>query len=140
MHKKVNHGIYIAGIVLFFFGLVMILLYHLGIVTPTKMLYPCVFHRVTGLYCPGCGGTRAVEALLQGDFFTCLRYHPFVLYCFILYVVFMLSHTIEKITKKKAPQSHNAIKGLSFQLSYVYIGILIILIQWMIKNIILILK
>jgi hypothetical protein len=31
--------------------------------------YPvCQFHRLTGLNCPGCGGTRAVYALLHGDF------------------------------------------------------------------------
>ena len=28
---------------------------------------PCVFHKLTGLYCPGCGNTRALAALLHGD-------------------------------------------------------------------------
>jgi hypothetical protein len=28
---------------------------------------PCVFHLLTGLYCPGCGGTRAILALLAGN-------------------------------------------------------------------------
>jgi hypothetical protein len=27
----------------------------------------CVFHRLTGLYCPGCGGTRAMHALVHFD-------------------------------------------------------------------------
>ena len=27
----------------------------------------CVFHQVTGLYCPGCGGTRAMHALVHFD-------------------------------------------------------------------------
>lgn len=37
-------------------------------------IYPvCQFHRLTGLNCPGCGGTRALYALLHGDFSTALR-------------------------------------------------------------------
>jgi hypothetical protein len=28
---------------------------------------PCLFHLFTGLYCPGCGLTRALHALVHGD-------------------------------------------------------------------------
>ena len=36
--------------------------------------YPvCQFHRLTGLNCPGCGGTRALYALLHGDLPAALR-------------------------------------------------------------------
>jgi hypothetical protein len=36
--------------------------------------YPgCQFHRLTGLNCPGCGGTRALYALLHGNFSAALR-------------------------------------------------------------------
>ena len=36
--------------------------------------YPvCQFHRLTGLNCPGCGGTRALYALLHGHLATALR-------------------------------------------------------------------
>lgn len=39
---------------------------------------PCLFHRFTGLYCPGCGGTRAFLMLLRGRVFLSLVYHPIV--------------------------------------------------------------
>lgn len=40
----------------------------------THHFYPeCQFHRLTGLNCPGCGMTRAVYALLHGEFLTALR-------------------------------------------------------------------
>ena len=43
-----------AGAVVFFFN------------PSTHGFYPvCEFHRLTGLNCPGCGGTRAVYALLH---------------------------------------------------------------------------
>jgi hypothetical protein len=30
--------------------------------------YPqCIFHRVTGMHCPGCGATRCLHALVHGD-------------------------------------------------------------------------
>lgn len=46
-----------AGAVVYFFN------------PSTHGFYPvCMFHELTGLYCPGCGGTRSVYALLHGNF------------------------------------------------------------------------
>lgn len=40
-------------------------------------IYPkCVFHELTGLYCPGCGAARAFHALVHGDFLAALDYNP----------------------------------------------------------------
>ncbi len=39
----------------------------------TKWLPKCLFHEWTGLYCPGCGGTRALYALLHGELKTSLH-------------------------------------------------------------------
>jgi len=51
-----------SGAVLFFFN------------PNTHGFYPvCVFHRLTGLNCPGCGGTRAAYQLLHGHFLLALR-------------------------------------------------------------------
>jgi hypothetical protein len=51
-----------GGAVLFFFD-------------PTKNnFYPiCQFHLLTGLYCPGCGATRASYQLLHGNFMAALQ-------------------------------------------------------------------
>ena len=32
---------------------------------------PCAFNKLTGLYCPGCGNTRALAALVHGDIVDC---------------------------------------------------------------------
>ena len=44
----------------------------------THHFYPvCLFHQVAGLNCPGCGMTRALFALLHGNFSTALRDNAF---------------------------------------------------------------
>lgn len=37
---------------------------------------PCPFRLATGLPCPACGSTRAVAAILRGDFAEALRLNP----------------------------------------------------------------
>lgn len=36
---------------------------------------PCMLHLFTGLYCPGCGASRAIRALLHLEFYQALRYN-----------------------------------------------------------------
>jgi hypothetical protein len=40
-------------------------------------LWPCMFARLTGRPCPGCGLTRATAALAKGDWASVMVYHPF---------------------------------------------------------------
>jgi hypothetical protein len=41
--------------------------------------YPfCVFYRVTGWECPGCGGLRAAHQLLHGHIATAFKFNPLV--------------------------------------------------------------
>lgn len=145
--KTTDRTVYIIGLYAAVPVLALFLLQHTGIVDPTQLFYPCLFHRISGLYCPGCGGTRAVKALLDGDLISCLCYHPFVFYCAVCYVIFMGSHTLELIftairrkrDDTKSPHNTFPVKGLTFRISYVYIGVLVILLQWMIKNLLLLL-
>jgi len=51
-----------VGVTLFFFN-----------PATTWFLPSCTFHRLTGLYCPGCGSTRALHCLLHGEFREALR-------------------------------------------------------------------
>jgi hypothetical protein len=51
-----------VGAVIFFFN------------PATAAFYPkCLFHKLTGLYCPGCGSTRALYCLLHGELREALR-------------------------------------------------------------------
>ena len=37
---------------------------------------PCLFHSITGWYCPGCGSLRAVHRLLHGQLAAAFRMNP----------------------------------------------------------------
>lgn len=90
---------------------------------------PCIFLLVTGLYCPGCGGTRAVDALFHGEILLSLWYHPLVFYTVVLYVVFMGSHTLELFIP--------GFKGLKFRNWYVYGALGIVIVNCIVKNVLL---
>ena len=40
-----------------------------------RHLPACPFYTITGYYCPACGNTRSVTALLHGDILSALRYN-----------------------------------------------------------------
>lgn len=48
----------------------------------TKCFFPVFLH----LYCPGCGGTRAVRYLMNGQIVSSFLAHPIVLYLLALYL------------------------------------------------------
>lgn len=88
---------------------------------------PCIVHLLTGGYCPGCGGTRAVRALVAGDIKASIFYHPLVLYVALFVIVFLLTHTLKHLTGGR-------IKGLRFQRKYIYVGIVLTILNWVVKN------
>jgi len=47
----------------------------------------CVLHSTTGLPCPGCGMSRAISAISQGQLSTALALNPFALLAWPLFLV-----------------------------------------------------
>lgn len=89
----------------------------------------CMMLRFTGLYCPGCGGTRAFISLLHGRFLDSLYYHPIVLYGAAVGLWYLISHTIEYASRDKYRI------GMRYRDIYLYIAVSLILLNWIIKNI-----
>ena len=89
---------------------------------------PCLFHELTGFYCPGCGGTRAVLALLAGHPVLSFLYHPLVPYCALVALVFAVSYAI--YWKTKDPRFR-----LYLSDAYVHVGLGIIVVNFLVKTI-----
>lgn len=88
----------------------------------------CLFFKYLGIYCPGCGGTRSLIAFLHGQFLKSFCFHPFIMYVFVMYMWFMVSHTLEKIHVQH-------IKGLLFKEWILYGSLVVLALNFIVKNI-----
>lgn len=91
----------------------------------------CAFRRITGLYCPGCGGTRSFVYLIHGHIIKSLAYHPFVPYVFTIAIIFYVSQTVRFISKGRTWAMH-------LGMPLIIPGAAIILLNWIVRNIFLV--
>lgn len=89
---------------------------------------PCFFSSVLGVYCPGCGGTRAVLALLEGKLLLSLWYHPLVPYLAVTGGGFMLTQGLDRLGVR-------CIRGWRFHYWYLYGAAAIIVCNFLVKNV-----
>ena len=115
-------------------GVVAIAIIPLGIFVWKRLIiqFPflrdCFFYSNYHIYCPGCGGTRAVQYLLKGEILKSLQAHPIVLYSLIIYLYYMIAYTIKLALKKI-----HFIK-VEFHIGYLYGAFMIIIVNCIIKN------
>ncbi len=97
--ERTEQTLYRLGLAVFVAAAVMGVLYQVTGFSLLALQQGCLFNKVTGLYCPGCGGTRAVQALSRGQFGRSFYYHPLVLYSVTVCGWYMVSHTVQKVTR-----------------------------------------
>lgn len=90
----------------------------------------CVFQKVAGVYCPGCGGTRAFWALFSGNILMAIYYHPAAVYGVGLYLVYFISQTLMRLSKGK-------LWGMTLRPMYLYIMVGLILLNFVVRNVLL---
>lgn len=93
------------------------------ILSPT----PCYLNKFFHIYCPGCGGTRALTELLNFNFFKSFIYNPIIIYSALIFACYYVCTTISILTKK-----YNFFK---FHMIYIYIGIILLVVNFILKNI-----
>lgn len=122
-------GLVVAAILFVFAVLTYTIDFNIGDFVP-----PCTLRTLTGFYCPGCGGTRAVIALIHGRFIKSFLYHPIVPIVFVFGVVFMFRNTLWLISRGRL----NVL--MRFREKYVFIGMWILAINWVVQNVIILIK
>ncbi len=119
---------------LFEIGLVLLAAFGIGFLCYEAFLKewilnrPCLIFKLFGIYCPGCGGTRAVEALLHGHLLKALWFHPLVPYAAVICGGFMCSHILQRLGQHR-------VKGWKFHNWYLYAAVGIIAVNFVGKNI-----
>lgn len=108
----------------------MVLLVVLYIYNPAVSgFYPkCLFHELTGLHCPGCGGTRAVHSLLHGHFLEALNYNALT----VLTVLFIIYFLITSISGYLPGKPNIRFKLTSYWTYAIFWGIMAF---WIVRNI-----
>lgn len=127
--KSLEDGLYSAGLVSLAVAAVGIPLLLFFLTGRDLSKSDCGFQLLLGMYCPGCGGTRSVNALLHGHVLQSLWYHPLVLYVAALYLVFMITWTAAKL------HLFGIKKGMKFRAGYMYAMLVIIAINFIVKNV-----
>ena len=127
--KTLEDELYVIGWISLVLGGIGLFLYF-KVLLPSLPVFPCMFLKLLGIYCPGCGGTRAVIAFLKGDFLMSLWYHPLVMYSVVLFGAFMISQTLERIGVPR-------VRGMKFYPWQLYGAVVIIVVNLIVKNILL---
>lgn len=141
--NRADKVFFIMGWMLYAMLAVLAVLQKSGTTTLTEYGFPCTFHAVTGLYCPGCGGTRAIAALADFRLAESFRCHPFVPYTAACFAIFLFWNSgvllYAKGKRMRQTNTHPLTKLpiAHFHIAFVYIGIGIIFLQWFVKNIML---
>ena len=70
---------------------------------------PCFFHELTGYYCPGCGGSRALMFLLRGDLIHSFIYHPALLYILVM-LCCLATLAVTLYARRRVPEEYGRVR------------------------------
>jgi len=102
------------------FSLLVMGVFYLKVISPVFNIHiPCIFNKITGLDCPGCGMTRAALSLLDGNIYQAFRWNMLIFMIIPLYFIYTILVKIEKLTKW----------GKAFELSMLALAIIFFILR-----------
>lgn len=104
------------------FFLIFVCLFYTYIAYKFNIYIPCVFKKITGFYCPGCGITRCIMSILHGQFYQAFRYNPLI----FLYLPFLFLYFFYNIYIYIFNQKNRIIDKVPRQVWYIFLFITIL--------------
>ena len=123
---KIKHRIN-SVIILAISTAAIILLYNLN-PSASSFFPPCPIHKITGLYCPGCGSLRALHQLFNGNILRAFRFNPLMIVALPFISYSFLSYILDGIIGKR-------LHGIFIPAFYIWLILAIILLFGILRNI-----
>ncbi|MGN0502820.1 MAG: DUF2752 domain-containing protein [Ruminococcus sp.] len=91
------------------------------------MLPECNFYKWTGLYCPGCGDTRAVIALMNGEILLSLRQNALIIVLLLVAIALYIELFLKVVFEKR-------FKSPILNLKFLWIFLILFAIYSVVRN------
>jgi Protein of unknown function (DUF2752) len=108
--------------------LLLVVLYFFADARNSTIFPRCIFHTLTGLYCPGCGSQRAFSSLLHGDVWQALGYNLLFILCLPLLCYSGVVTVINVFRKEQIVQQ------IFYSTFFVRMVFVVIIIFWIARN------
>jgi len=89
----------------------------------------CSLNEKLGLYCPGCGGTRAWRALIDGNFVDAFLYNPFLFIIVIPLTAYIAVICVRRLITGKWTSSVLSSPKAAMMLMAIFVGV------WIFRNV-----
>ena len=95
----------------------------------TDLKIPCIFYKVTGYLCPGCGITRMIMSALRFDFESAIKYNPSL---FFILPFLGIAYFVEAYRYIKSGKNDKTV----FSIVIIYSSCIVLLVYSIVRNIV----